>query len=136
MGIKNLEEFQLWQLATQLFELVVAITDRSPALRDGKYCDQIRDAARSVCSNLAEGYGRYSPAEFSRFITIALGSLKEVRSLLHEARLRRFATDEEVSRGLDLARRIKSGGASMKTYLKFARPSQARRQARSENQEP
>ena len=136
MGIKNLEDIQLWQLAMQLFELVVAITDRSPALRDCKYCDQIRDASRSVCSNLAEGYGRYSPAEFSRFITIALGSLKEVRSLLHEAHLRRFATDEEVTRGLDLARRIKSGCASMKTYLKFARPPQARRQARSENQEP
>jgi four helix bundle protein len=35
-------------------------------MRDLKFCDQIRDSARSSTRNIAEGFGRFEPAEFRR----------------------------------------------------------------------
>ncbi len=43
--------------------------------------DQVRRASKSICANLAEGFGKqaHSTAEFKRFIQIALGSSDEMR---------------------------------------------------------
>jgi four helix bundle protein len=43
-----------WQLANELKRRVYAFTGTEPAVKDLKYCDQIRDSARSAPSNIAE----------------------------------------------------------------------------------
>jgi four helix bundle protein len=47
----------------------------------GGIAEQIRRASKSICANLAEGFGKrsYSQAEFNRYIAIAIGSADEVR---------------------------------------------------------
>lgn len=53
----------------------------------GGMADQIRRASKSICANLAEGFGKNSSAaEFRRFVFIALGSCNEVILWLHYAR--------------------------------------------------
>src|SRR6188474_2116675 len=101
----------------ELLQLVIAITDREPARSDRDYFHQLRKAARSVSSNLAEGFGRYTASEFMRFIDISRASLKEVDSLLQEARFRRFATSDELAAAERLLLRIGTGTASLKRYL-------------------
>lgn len=123
MGARDFKDLVVWQLSMELLHLVIAITEREPARSDRDYCHQVRKAARSVSSNLAEGFGRYALREFVRFIDIARASLKEVDSLLQEARFRSFATDDELAAAARLLVRIGTGTASLKRYLRTARTS-------------
>ena len=58
-----------------------------PAVEQRALADQIRRASKSICANLAEGYGRQkgSKAEFVRFIRMAIGSSDEMRVWLRYA---------------------------------------------------
>jgi four helix bundle protein len=126
MGARDFKDLVVWQLSMELLQLVIAITDREPARSDRDYCHQLRKAARSVSSNLAEGFGRYTASEFMRFIDISRASLKEVDSLLQEARFRFFATPDELAAAERLLQRIGTGTASLKRYLRAARRSRHR----------
>jgi four helix bundle protein len=52
-----------------------------PDIEQRALADQIRRASKSICANLAEGFGKqtHSKAEFRRFIGMALGSADEMR---------------------------------------------------------
>ena len=77
MGANTYRELACWQLADELHRKIVAITARPTVRRDFRFCDQIRDASMSACSNIAEGFARRTAADFARFLTIAKGSLAE-----------------------------------------------------------
>jgi four helix bundle protein len=81
-GFKSFEDIEAWQLSHKLAaEILVACN--SPALhRAFAYKDQIGRAAISIMNNIAEGFGRYSDAEFVRFLRIARASTFEVESML------------------------------------------------------
>src|SRR6266496_912433 len=51
-----------------------------------KYCNQIRESSRSARKNISEGFGRYYPKEFARFLRNANGSLHETKDHLLEGR--------------------------------------------------
>jgi four helix bundle protein len=79
------EDLQVWQKARELTREVYDVTSRRAFARDFGLRDQIRRAAVSVMSNIAEGFERGSDAEFGRFLLIAKGSCGEVRSQLYVA---------------------------------------------------
>ena len=70
--------------------------------------DQIQRAAVSVMSNIAEGFERRGAAEFSRFLSIARGSLGEVRSQLYLARELGYLDDSDFRALLDLTGEIRA----------------------------
>ena len=75
-------ELVAWQRA---MELSVSCYRLSESLRRGKHAalaPQLQRAAVSVPANIAEGKGRGGRAEYARFVTIALGSLREVETLV------------------------------------------------------
>ncbi len=71
-----------WQKAVELVTQVYEITRRFPADERFGLTQQLRRAAVSVPSNIAEGKGRGTSAEFARFLNIAAGSLTEIDTQL------------------------------------------------------
>lgn len=81
--IKRFEDILAWQEARVLAQLVYSLTSKQPLANDLGFSDQLRRAAISVGSNIAEGFARNGNKEFSKFLWIAKGSLAEVQSQLY-----------------------------------------------------
>src|SRR5689334_12696555 len=79
------EDLMTWQKARVLVARVYEVSRSRGFGRDFELRGQIRRAAVSVMSNVAEGYERGSDREFRRFLRIARGSCGEVRSQLYVA---------------------------------------------------
>ena len=76
----NFEKLDVWQEAIQFADLVYELTGDFPDQERFGLTNQMRRAAVSISSNLAEGSSRVSRTDFSRFVEIATGSLFEVVS--------------------------------------------------------
>ena len=79
------KELIVWQKAMMLVELIYRHVQMFPADERFRLCDQLSRAAISVPSNIAEGYGRGTSAEYARFLGIARDSLYEVETQLEIA---------------------------------------------------
>ena len=75
-------ELVVWQKAMDLAEEVYRIVRLFPREEQYSLSDQLRRAAVSVPSNIAEGYGRKAAKEYARFLNIARGSNNEVETQL------------------------------------------------------
>ena len=84
--IERFEEVKAWQIAKDLVMEIYRNTDHGRFHGDMGLRDQVRRAAVSVMSNIAEGFERGIGKEFKRFLFMAKGSAGEVRSHLHVAR--------------------------------------------------
>ena len=82
---KRFEEMHAWQSARDLVKLIYGATKQPDFSRDFTLRDQIRRAAISVMSNIAEGFGSGSGAEFIRFLGYARRSVSEMQSQLYAA---------------------------------------------------
>src|SRR5881275_3012399 len=83
--IEKFEDFIAWQKARRLTREIYKITNLPGFSRDFGLKDQIRRAAVSIMSNIAEGFERGRPSEFHQFLSIAKGSCAELRSQLYIA---------------------------------------------------
>lgn len=97
-GVARFEDLIAWQKARGLAGEIYAATARGPFMRDWGLRDQIRRAAVSVMSNIAEGFERAGRAEFHQFLVIAKGSCAEVRSQLYVARDAGYLDEQEFRR--------------------------------------
>jgi len=78
-------KLQVWQRSKALAVAVYRLTSTTPLSRDRSLCDQIRRAAVSVCSNIAEGDSRQTEKESVQFFYIAKGSVAEASAQLEIA---------------------------------------------------
>lgn len=85
MTFNRFEDIIAWQEARELTRGVYAATREGSFAKDFGLVDQIRRAAVSVGSNIAEGFDRGNTKEFLTFLGIAKGSVAEVRSQLYTA---------------------------------------------------
>ena len=127
MGVRDFRELVCWRLSYELKCEVLAFIESGPASKDYKYRDQIKDSSSSAPSNIAEGFGRFRPGEFARYLEIARASLIETRNHLLDARDRGSLADPLYSRLQNLAR------AALKstTNLMLAKKRDAERLKRS-----
>jgi four helix bundle protein len=72
------KDLDAWKQAMRLVEDVYRLTRTFPTEELYGLTSQVRRAAVSIPSNLAEGSARRSPREYGHFLTIALGSLAEL----------------------------------------------------------
>ncbi len=92
--IKRLEDIEAWQKARQLVRDVYEITSVGAFAKDFGLRDQIRRAAISVMSNIAEGFERGGDKEFLQFLSLAKASCGEVRSQLYAAHDQKYLSEE------------------------------------------
>jgi four helix bundle protein len=80
MGIQNYRDLITWQKAMDLTEVIYRITATFPTDERFGLTQQMRRAAVSVPSNIAEGHSRRSTPEYLRFLNIAYGSRAELET--------------------------------------------------------
>ncbi|MFS8086869.1 MAG: four helix bundle protein [Acidobacteriota bacterium] len=83
--IKKFEDIESWKRARKLTNQVYEVTAAGKFARDFVLRDQIRRAAVSILSNIAEGFERGGDNEFIQFLAIAKGSCGEARAQLYVA---------------------------------------------------
>lgn len=92
--VERFEDLIAWQKARQLTAEIYRITALGEFAKDFGLRDQIRRAAVSVMSNIAEGFDRGSRGEFHQFLVVAKASCAEVRSQLYVAQDVRYIDQE------------------------------------------
>jgi four helix bundle protein len=112
--MKSFRELIVWKRAMELVKCVYALTESFPSKEQFGLSAQMRRAAVSIPSNVAEGYVRSSTKEYMRFVTIAFGSSTELETQLEIAKMLDFGTanlleecfalDQEVQRMLNSLR--------------------------------
>ena len=80
------QQLRAWRACHELFVTLYGVTSKWPAHERYGMTVQIRRAALSAGSNIAEGVVKHSPREFARFLDVTLGSLSEVSYQLLAAR--------------------------------------------------
>ncbi len=80
MSIKTFRDLIAWQKVMTLTKVIYTVTMKFPAIEQFGLTSQMRRAAISIPSNIAEGYGRGSQPDFARFLKIARGSLMELQT--------------------------------------------------------
>jgi four helix bundle protein len=119
--IGSYEDLRVWQFGLDLADKVFQLTRPFPP--DGwGLAAQMRKAAVSVPSNIAEGWGRNSRREFLRFLTIARGSLFEVRTQVEIAKRAGFVSADRARRLTD---DIDALSRMLLTYIRAIRARQS-----------
>src|SRR5690348_13991118 len=108
---KRFDELIAWQRMYEFDLEVSKLAETSPIAFDVR--DQIKDAANSAARNVAEGFARYHPDEFARFLDFTRASATEVRSCLRKAREGGYISDRDFERLDSLARRGLSATAGL-----------------------
>ena len=122
--MKSYKELDAWKYAMDFVVEVYRLSGIFPDEEKFGLCSQVRRAAVSVPSNIAEGFGRETHADFARFLTQARGSLYEVETQLRLASHLGYIDEsqipvqqiEVVSKLVGaLIRRLRTGDASQST---------------------
>lgn len=94
---KKFEDLEVWKRGCRMAADIYKITENDKIGKDWSLRDQIRRSAVSIPSNIAEGFGRGSDAEFKRFLLIAKGSCAELKTQIYIAESISFI-DKKISR--------------------------------------
>ncbi len=86
--VRSFRDLEVYQRAYKVSLAVHKATLGYPRVEQYVLADQMRRASKSICGNIAEGFGkqRASSAEFRRFLTIAIGSSDEMKVWLDYSR--------------------------------------------------
>jgi four helix bundle protein len=96
MTVKSYKDLIVWQKSMDLVEMVYPATKEFPREELYGLTNQLRRAAVSVPSNIAEGHARMPTAEFRNFLSIARGSLAEVETQLLIAQRLNFINQQSL----------------------------------------
>jgi len=95
------KELSVWKKAMNLTSEVYALTENFPSKEQFGLINQIRRSSVSIASNIAEGAGRNSKAEFKQFIRIAVGSTFELETQLLISQSVSYCKSKEINKLTD-----------------------------------
>jgi len=93
--IKTFKDLLVWEEGHKLVLIIYKITNKFPAEERFGLTSQLRRAAISITSNIAEGFSRRTMKDKAQFYHMGLGSLTEAENQLLVARDLRYITDED-----------------------------------------
>jgi four helix bundle protein len=118
---QRLEDLVVWQLAVELRDGIIRLTETGRVATDFEFRDQIRDSSGSAARNVAEGFGRFLPRAFANHVRIARGSLTETANHLKDGRTRRYFSEAQTDRLLKLTARASIAATRLLKYLDSCR---------------
>jgi four helix bundle protein len=122
---QRFEDLRVWQDARVLVKDIYEASKQRDFYRDAGLREQIRRAAISAMSNIAEGFERGTRKEFVQFLNIAKGSVGEARSQLYVALDQAYLTETRFNelrdQAVELSRRIAAFISYLKTYASNTR---------------
>ena len=104
--IKSYRDLEVWRLAMELAQVCYEQTAGFPSRETYGLTNQIRRAAVSIPSNIAEGHSRRTRQAFLNHLSIALGSQSEVETQIELAHRLRFLSEKPAKEILQLAERV------------------------------
>ena len=104
--IQRFEDLIAWQKARELTKKTCEMSRQGNFARDFDLAGQIRRAAVSIMSNIAEGFEREGQREFRQFLSIAKGSCAELRSQLYVAFDCGYLSDDDFANLLKQAEEV------------------------------
>jgi len=113
--IRNFRELDVWKLGMQIVVKIYETTKSFPKEEAYGLVNQMRRAALSVPSNIAEGFNRYHNKEYKQFLYIALGSCAELETQIEASRLLGFIRKEIVD---ELLEKLDHEGRMLKNLIK------------------
>ena len=119
MGFKELEDIEVWKRTCRLVVMVYKLTDKGELGKDWGLKDQMRRAAVSIPSNIAEGFERSSKSEFNRFAIIAKGSCGELRTQLYLSQALDYLSKSEIEPLLNECKEISLMLGGLSRHLKL-----------------
>ena len=117
MPVQNFRDLIAWQRSIDFVVEVYDLSREFPADERFGLTSQLRKAAISISSNIAEGSGRASTRELLNFLNISRGSLKESESLLVVSQRLGFSTEDQCIRSFALADEIGRLTAGLRASL-------------------
>jgi len=118
MQVKNFEDLEIWKDARLLTRGIYQLTREPKFSKDFALRDQIRRAAVSIMSNIAEGFERGGNQEFIQFLYVAKASCGEVRSQLYVALDQSYVTEKDCDDVSKSFRRLSIMISNLIDYLK------------------
>ncbi len=98
MAIQSYRELEVWRLAIDLADKVYDVTENFPKQEIYGLTSQIRRAAVSIPSNIAEGSARSGTKELLYFLNIARGSVAELETQLILSEKRRYIDNSQIEK--------------------------------------
>src|SRR5471030_442471 len=93
--IERFEDIESWKLARETTQLIYRVSSDGKFAKDFALVNQIRRAAVSILSNIAEGFERNGDKEFIQFLTVAKGSCGETRAQLYVALDQKYLEEKD-----------------------------------------
>jgi four helix bundle protein len=118
MEVKNFEDLEIWKDARALTRAIYQLTSDAKFSKDFGLRDQIRRAAVSIMSNIAEGFERGGNQEFIQFLYVAKASCGEVRSHLYVALDQSYIEQKDCDDASKSFRRLSIMISNLIDYLK------------------
>jgi len=109
---KSYRDLEVWKRSMRLAKRIYEVTQKFPTEERFGLTNQLRRAAVSVPSNVAEGHARFGSGEFIRFLSIAMGSVAEIETqilLSHDLGYVREALADELLAELDVIGKMLRG---------------------------
>ena len=103
MKVKNYQELIAWQKSMDLVEEIYSSTRGFPREEIYSLTNQLRRAGVSIASNIAEGQGRQTTADFCRHLSIAYGSLREAETQILIAQRLNYLSESATNRLMHMA---------------------------------
>jgi four helix bundle protein len=103
---RNIGELIAWQLANEQSDLIFDLIQNGPCVRDVKFCEQIRDSSGAVAPLIAEGFARFTPREFAKYLRWAKAEITETQTHLRKAQSRKYFTEDQLTPVWRISKRL------------------------------
>ena len=116
--IDRFEDLRCWQASRKLVNVIYLIAEEGKLMKDYETRSQIKRAALSCMSNIAEGFGKFSNKEFIRYLDIAQSSALEVKSILYILLDLKYLLEDKVTKLHQLIDETRSLTLALIKYLR------------------